>query len=478
MTPFVARTFSKLIIPLLVLAIGCDRSPTENPSLPASGSSRSLGDILDDHRPLSSLDEHFVELAREAPGFGGLFYDEAGRLTVNLTNPSRRPEVEGSIAAFLAGGDFRALGPRLAEVARMNVRPAQYDFAQLYEWYGPLVSAIATLPGVTQTDIDDVRNRIVIGVESGNLVQGVRAQAQLIGVPAAAVLVEVIPPTRVTANLQGLVRPMHAGIQVSKTTSVDLGSCTLGYNVRRRDLSDAYDGYKYFVTAGHCTDSLGYNNGTRMGQPNMTRPIGTEVSDPPPFDQFTNSACPADLKCRYSDAALIRYDDSVSWRHGKMPKVGTGVPFTILDTLVDIVHDAVPPYPDMASVWIGQNVRMIGRSSGDVGGKILNFCVNIRVYEGVQPNGWYLMCQFQASFRAKPGDSGAPAFNRTSYGDISPVFGIVWGEQQENNDWTKLVRATFSHHYYVGRELNSTMGGGRFDIRLNQCNHHGVCPRY
>jgi hypothetical protein len=208
----------------------------------------------------------------------------------------------------------------------------------------------------------------------------------------------------------------------------------------------------------------------------MNSPVGTEVVDPPWFDELTNSGCPAGMQCRYSDAALIRYDDGITWSHGQFPSpVSSTAPFNFT-TLKRIDQDASPPYSDMAHAYIGKPVVMMGRTSGEKTGVIKTFCARVRMYEGFNPQNFYLLCQFQTTLDPKGGDSGAPAYMKASDGHMSALMGLMVGAgfKDITNEWYGY----FSHHYYASREVATQMGGGRFDIRIGQCNHSLVCPRY
>jgi hypothetical protein len=46
---------------------------------------------------------------------------------------------------------------------KVVVRQVRYDFAQLYDWY-QRIGPVTAVPGVVSTDIDERRNRIVIGM--------------------------------------------------------------------------------------------------------------------------------------------------------------------------------------------------------------------------------------------------------------------------------------------------------------------------
>lgn len=85
-----------------------------------------------------TLDEQLLEIARQDSAFGGMFFDEDGRLTMYV-----RDDVLAAPSGFgrLAGmtltieSTFRD-HPMMAaaETQRVNVLPAQFSFIDLYGW--------------------------------------------------------------------------------------------------------------------------------------------------------------------------------------------------------------------------------------------------------------------------------------------------------------------------------------------------------
>ena len=91
-------------------------------------------------------DAREAAISRRVPGGYAGHYIDRGRIVVRLVDPAQR-------AAALA-----ALGPLLKmDLSRAEVRPARWDFSQLYEWYRYLNDR---LEGVRSGEIDKVRNRI------------------------------------------------------------------------------------------------------------------------------------------------------------------------------------------------------------------------------------------------------------------------------------------------------------------------------
>jgi hypothetical protein len=104
-------------------------------------------------------------------GYGGLFIDND---PPSPADAERRPATR-HVVVFLVDttqrdAALRALAsPTQPDRPALNVlgartRPARWSFAELYDWYGLLLS-LGVRDGVTTTDIDEKENRIVFGVE-------------------------------------------------------------------------------------------------------------------------------------------------------------------------------------------------------------------------------------------------------------------------------------------------------------------------
>ncbi len=229
-----------------------------------------------------------------------MFWGDDGRLNVWVVGQTAiGPLLQRAIGDFLAKGTLPAGQDIATVVSHARVLVAKYSFLTLFNWYSAL-TPIMQDRGVTQTDIDDIRNALVIGVANEGVITRVRAAISTLGIPDDAFLVEVVPPTQQVADLQGVVRPVPSSVQIAFSGFL----WTLGWNAYRRDPSGIYDGQRYFFTCSHCTDVFGQNDTTQYGQPTLASPIGVEVIDPPMITSATDSSCPVGDRCRYSDAAV------------------------------------------------------------------------------------------------------------------------------------------------------------------------------
>lgn len=410
--------------------------------------------VLPGSGPLT-LDQEFAKLAGQTPGFGGLFYDSTGALTVYLTDPARRASAASMIGAFLDQH-----GANGAVAGNMRVRQGAYDYRDLLRWH-EILSGSLDIPGITQRDIDESRNRIAIGVRDTATAQLVTKALRKLTVPTSAVVVELVAPTVLTATLRDRVRPVIGGLQLAFADAGQTFLCTLGYNVRRFSFGTRTidSSQTYFVTNSHCTDAFGRVTGLTLGQPDLANPIGTEVYDPPLFTraEMGNSGCPVNRKCRFSDAALIRYSSGVPLTFGRIALAGSNTAITGALTITSESSNL--------SLFVGRQIQKMGRTSGLSSGTVTNSCVIVTEYENVNgvptDTGRDMLCQVQATYTTLPGDSGSPVFISSPYFGTNNVsiLGVNWGTGYSvYGNPNSPVRATLSAFNWISQELANYWG--------------------
>ena len=133
-------------------------------------------------------DDRWVQSARTVPGgFGGYFMRADGREGIYLKQPEKRAEAVAAlnlrpVTGVMIGSDV------VAERGR-------WDYVQLYEWYRYLRPRIRER-GLWSTDLDEARNRILIGVESDASRRRLEAELGTLGVPCFLVAIEIGKPPR------------------------------------------------------------------------------------------------------------------------------------------------------------------------------------------------------------------------------------------------------------------------------------------
>ena len=385
--------FLGLIAGSAILAIACSDStqptpPTESPAdlAPAGG--------------LQSDDP--VALARQVPGFGGFFYDEAGVPTIYLEDVGLRAGAERALQPFLAAQGMAA--------SALQVRKADFDWASLERWQTAASAEALSLRGTVYVDADESRNRIEIGVERGTPTGEVKAALARMGIPASAAVIEEVEPFTNAATLRNRIRPVPGGVQINFPGFL----CTLGFNARR-------DTQRSFITNSHCTNQQGGNESTPYWQPSQTTAptrIATEVQDP---GYTQGNGCPSGRRCRRSDAARARYASGTESTLGKIAKTtGPNNGSLTISGRFTITAEGNPV--------VGQTANKVGRTSGWSRGRVTNTCVNVNV----SGTNITQLCQSIVSARVGAGDSGSPVFLKPGTGNNVRLLGILWGSSGGN----------------------------------------------
>lgn len=336
-----------------------------------------------------TIDDDFSDFVKELPGFGGLYRegvtDETlGVVKVVMTNPSAVPEavVRDRVATLLHRLGRPELGA-LVDASGVKIVRGEYDFAQLKSWYPKAVTLLAQ-PGVIGTDIDEVRNRITVEVETASHRVEVADALFRSGVPREAVIVEVGSLPEVQVRLNDPVRPVAGGVKIGDV----YGSCTLGFNVRD-------SGERYFVTNSHCAgiSHMGAVAGVVFHQPGLNNPIGVEVIDPPFFYHSQNPNCPqgSPKGCRYSDAAAFRYysnvSDEVNGIWARVANVGSG---SSGDATIIGYHQITGI---KLSFINGDKISKVGSRTGFSNGEVTAVCASRNPGQNGVELGFTLLCQ-------------------------------------------------------------------------------------
>jgi len=369
--------------------------------------------------PIGDSDEQMKRIAEQIPGFGGLFYDENGQLTMYVTRgePGHQQMAEARISAVLGNdSQFAAAGP-------VRVVYGQYDFLQLKGWHERMRTDVLGVAGVVMVDVDERSNRVRVGVENQEQQAAVKKQLAKLGIPEAAINIEVTEPIFFASHtLRSNVRPLQGGLQINFGNFV----CTLGFLAVR-------SGVQGMVTNSHCTNVQGgventvYHQASASGTTNR---IALELRDP---TYFTGGVCPAGRRCRYSDTSFARIPHpsgpSVTINQGYIART------TGLNSLV--INHSAPRFrivSETASPLAGTVLNKMGRTTGWSQGAVSSTCADV----SVSGTNITLLCQDFVNARSAGGDSGSPVFritNSHSSGDVS-LYGILWGG---NSSGTQFV---------------------------------------
>ena len=193
-----------IAVTITIGLVACaDETPPTQPDTDASAS------VSPEQRAMPwTIDDEYDRIAREEiPGFAGYYLDENQNPVVLLKDPSQR-----SAAETWAVARTGELGLSTGAVV---IKPASYDFTQLKQWRDKVLPTVFNRDDFVSLDIDEVGNRLRIGVDVAVSVSAIETQIADMGIPTPAVLVEVQPRTELRKKLTDRQRPVRAGFQIN-----------------------------------------------------------------------------------------------------------------------------------------------------------------------------------------------------------------------------------------------------------------------
>jgi hypothetical protein len=269
---------------------------------------------------------------------------------------------------------------------------------------------VLAMPGTVFADHDEVRGRLVFGVENDAPIPGIQQSLAARGISADEYVIERTEPIRMLATLRDRFRPTQAGTQIHFGNYL----CSMGFNAD-------HAGGRSFITASHCTNHQGGVEDTQYYQPLSSvdaTVIATEVSDP---GYVSGGSCSRGKVCRRSDASRELYAGSVESARGVIAKT-TGLNSGSLETSgFFTVTDQ-----DNTNTTFSGTIHKVGRTTGWTAGQVDGTCVTVNV----SGSNIQQLCQTLVTNNSEDivdsGDSGSPTFQVVS-GDNVRLVGILWG---------------------------------------------------
>ncbi|HLM67343.1 MAG TPA: hypothetical protein VK358_07445 [Longimicrobium sp.] len=392
------------LVPTTVLALlftaACDSSQAPVGPEPGDASANRAAP----QASVRTSDDEFARVARaEVPGFAGYYLRDDGTPVVRLTDPSQR----GAAQRYLAQELLRARGGRHKGAPQQPVfLQSAYDFAQLKDWSEALHPLLTSRDDVYLIDVDEVENRVLVGVADATATGAVRAEAARAGIPAAALHVRTQERPAQRATVQDWAPTLIGGIQIAFGQYY----CTLGFNATR-----AATNQSIFVTNSHCTNYQYAYDGVTIYQ-NVAAggyEVGTEV-----HDQSLYACVSGVASCRRSDAAYIGHNGVRAIGQGGIARTAWGY-YASGGLTITGEYDIVARYS--GSVPVGTWLDKTGRTTGSTYGQVTNSCVTIGS----------LRCQDVSRVYSAGGDSGSPMFvylggAGAAENDVQ-LYGILWG---------------------------------------------------
>jgi hypothetical protein len=370
-----------------------------------------------------TTDDEFARASRaEAPGFAGFYLKDDGTPVIRLTDPSQRGAAQRYLAQHLRAARS---GRHAGAPAQPVFLAAAYDFATLRDWSEALHPTLAR-SDVFLIDVDEVENRVHVGVEDAAAVAAVRAEGARLGIPAAALHVETQPRPEHRASVRDRHTTVRGGIQIAFSG----GLCTQGFNARRSS------GQSIFVTNSHCTNTyFGYDGGTIYQHlVSSSNVVGAEVSDRGLYACYGTGT-----SCRRADAAYVSHNGSRTVAQGGIARTSwaTGGPGGLTITGE---FDIVARYT--GSLPVGTYLDKTGRTSGSTYGQVTSSCVTIG----------NLRCQDISKVWSEGGDSGSPVYVWIGGSQVQ-LHGVMWGGP--GSDYTTTYSSRLGGIEYDLGALNS-----------------------
>ncbi|HEX8905092.1 MAG TPA: hypothetical protein VF771_09645, partial [Longimicrobiaceae bacterium] len=349
------RSVSAAVLAMLFTA-ACDQS--DQPVSPQPG-----GASLDRSASQASFrtpDDEFARVSRaEVPGFAGFYLDTDGTPVIRLKDQAQR----GAAQRYLAQEIAAAHRGRLAMAPRQpKFLPAEYDFAQLKQWADALTPLISQRGDVYLVDVDEVNNRVLLGVADATATGAVRAEAARLGIPANAVATQTQERPTPRASLRDRQTVLGGGIQIAFSQYL----CTLGFNARRNST-----GANIFVTNAHCTGTQYAFDGIAEYQNLVAsgNQIGNEVAD-----RGMWACAGTGTSCRQADAAYISNNGTRSISQGGIWRTNFATGMNAGTTIIG-EFNIVGRYT--GSLPVNSYLDKTGRTSGSTYGLVTSSCVTI-----------------------------------------------------------------------------------------------------
>jgi hypothetical protein len=413
------RVASRFILGLTSLGVLACTDSSKSPSAPDQQTTthvRNATLAASAAVPLT-LDERWAQIAHDVvPGFAGMIALNRDVDEVLLTDESQLPRAKAYVQEVR----------RKAGMTPGTVRSRRVDYAfdELMTWRLQLLPLL----GVQRfhfLDIDEARNRLVLGVTSAAHIERIRRLAANAGVPTGAVIVEVVPIGRARVLLTETAPSIIGGYEIRSPA----GTCTLGFNT----YAAGSTGAGVFITASHCSTQQFVTEGTAFTQINWS--AGSETNDPGlvgGYLNFNGHSWVCNYNCRFSDATLVTYNAGIPYQQGALAKTtGYGIgqrgstevaqPWKIFNKLT------------MEYLNVGRWLNKVGRTSGWTRGQVTRTCFDDS--DGDRT----LLCQWEAGIWSEQGDSGSPIFldgDSEPPADVTYVHlaGLLWGGPP--GDWT------------------------------------------
>ena len=339
-------------------------------------------------------------------------YDADQNLVVMAKAGSNRQTLTDAVLEIVRASK-RSMTNRRGGPIEVRFATVQYGFEELARARDAIAERIWDIPAVTQLDLHESRNRVVIGRKTGTPDVAIFAVTDGLGISRSMIGFQDIDGVELTqsSELREPFRPIIAGVQ-------GVAGCTIGAAALR-------DNTPVFITASHCTAINLQPDGGPFAQPRFVDVPGVvEWIDPYRYacGTFFNPE-----RCAHADAAAYGTNDASLLGLGKIAQPlrmrRWDDPTYYADRwLVDDRYSTFRIIGELDTFYEGEQLDKVGSETGWTYGPVRQTCVDVRA-----PDAKFV-CQDIVELDGEGGDSGSPVFLLT-YGDPwNDVYfaGILW----------------------------------------------------
>jgi hypothetical protein len=336
--------------------------------------------------------EQLAALDSAAPGFAGVFFDDAGQLTVAVATDG----FDAASVARVMEWVHEYSGPTRV-VTRPNLRRVAHRYVELYGAYQSIRDHLWSGDNVVALGIEETSNKVVVGVRTATARASIAAKLPDWGVSADMVRFEQRDAALGETTLNQTFRPARGGLMINNQ---DNNPCTLGFNVYNWNTGIGGSSPLYFFTAGHCSGTWGQPPAQTIYYQPGNSPTGSRVGvEYATVPVHSGGYCPSGHSpCMDADVLVVQYDDTVSVHYGAVANVDASKNITGYFNVQGTTTGA----------FVGQVVTMVGQVSGKSTATVRQTCMD-QLVSG--PAGAYwILCQDSADYSSTGGDSGSPVF--------------------------------------------------------------------
>lgn len=424
---------------------------------------------------LGTMDDEIALINNEIPSFGGFFEDENGQLVSYLVEDIHKMSLskKDKIKSDIIEAYGKIFGEENNKVTTVQLVQGQYTYKQLNRWKNIVRKEFSyQKDGMVTLDIDEVKNKMYIGLASEGQQIGFATKLNQLGIETEAFEFKVEnlrSEQAYKSNTQECSAGVFAvslrcsmldfaqgkyvgGLRYSFVDDGQGGSCSIGFNVE-------YNGKKGFITASHCgkiAQKTGFEIFQQDNPPFLSNyKIAYELIDPGSVQQIARDAetwtfqrytqywtstnydtnrrgdtwwCGDSLTprgaCRFSDAMLAEYQTvalpKVEVGYIAKPLNGGGFVIDTFEMLKGYRISKIVTWPRVNEI-----VSSIGATTGQTNGTISRVCVDVTT----TANNRFL-CQSRVritninAYTTRPGDSGGPVFQRLNPVSSSSVENV------------------------------------------------------